>query len=44
MLTEEEKVKKAREIAHMVMLQIGNDEIMNRVVRTELLKNLLKNS
>lgn len=41
MLTEEEKVNRAKEIAHNILLEIGDDEIMNRVIRTELHKQML---
>lgn len=41
MLTEEEKVNRAKEIAHKTLLEIGDDEIMNRVIRTELHKHML---
>lgn len=36
MLTEEEKILKAKEIAHRIILEIEDDELMNRVIRTEL--------
>lgn len=41
MLTEEEKISRAKEIAHNILLEIGDDEIMNRVIRTELHKYML---
>lgn len=41
MLTEEEKIRRAKELAHQLILQIGQDEIMNRVIRNELHKNFL---
>ena len=43
MLTEEEKVNRAEEIAHNILLEIGDDEIMNRVIRSELYKHMLIN-
>ena len=41
MLTEEEKVNRAKEIAHKILLEIGDNEIMKRVIRTELHKHML---
>ena len=41
MLTEEEKVNREKEIAHNILLEIGDDEIMNRVIRSELHKHML---
>ena len=41
--TEEEKVNRAKEIAHNILLEIGDDEIMNRVIRSELHKHMLIN-
>ena len=41
MLTEEEKILRAKEIAHRIILEIEGDELMNRVIRTELHKQIL---
>ena len=41
MLPEEEKIRRAKELAHQLILQIGQNEIMNRIIRNEFHKNLL---
>ena len=41
MLTEEEKISRAKEIAHRIILEIEDDELMNRVIRSELHKHML---
>ena len=43
MLTDEERVNRGKEIAHRIMLEIGNDELINRTIRSELHRHMLSN-
>lgn len=41
MLTDEEKVIRGKEIASKVILEIGDDDVINRIIRSELHKHML---
>lgn len=43
MLTDEERVNRGKEIAHRIILEIGNDELINRTIRSELHRHMLSN-
>ena len=43
MLTDEERVNRGKEIAHRIILEIGNDELINRTIRSELHRHMLIN-
>lgn len=43
MLTDEERVNIGKEIAHRIILEIGNDELINRTIRSELHRHMLSN-
>lgn len=43
MLTDEERVNIGKEIAHRIILEIGNDELINRTIRSELHRHMLRN-
>ena len=43
MLTDEERVNRGKEIAHRIILEIENDELINRTIRSELHRHMLSN-
>ena len=43
MLTDEERVNRGKEIANRIILEIGNDELINRTIRSELHRHMLSN-
>ena len=43
MLTDEERVNRGKEFAHRIILEIGNDELINRTIRSELHRHMLSN-
>lgn len=43
MITDEERVNRGKEIAHRIILEIGNDELINRTIRSELHRHMLSN-